>query len=235
MIKEQVMDERKIQKRFVDQVKNKTKVTKDSIGVYKYLVHHSFFEVISNAYPIFYEIVLDQKLEKEFDKSIFKFMQKKAFSPYMWEMPNEYRNFLKKSKYFKNIKYLDDLLYFEYSELFIFMKKKKRNEKKTFNLSNKYQISKYVSLYKYNYDVVNRNFIDKSEYFILGYFDNTQNEVVYRPLNILLFSFLKSLNHEKSMKTNLKNFLKENDISYKEYKNEFKKVLEELYIQEVLF
>ena len=100
MIKEILMDERKIQKNFIDQVKGKKKVQKKSIDVYKYLVHHSFFEVITNAYPEFYKIIKIKSLEKEFDKSIFKFMQTKAFSPYIWEMPNEYRKFLKKSKFF---------------------------------------------------------------------------------------------------------------------------------------
>jgi hypothetical protein len=228
------MDERKIQKSFVDQVKGKKKVKKSSIGVYKYLVHHSFFEVISNAYPIFYEIIKDNNLDKEFEKSIFKFMQSKAYSPYMWKMPNEYRKFLKKSKYFKHIKYLNDLLYFEYSELFIFMQKVLKNTNHTFKMSKKYNLSKNISLHKYNYDVINKNFNEQGEYYILGYFDSSINEVVYRPLNILLFTFLITINNEESLKVQLRLFLKENQISYKEYGQEFAQVLEELYNQKVL-
>ena len=60
MIKEYIMDERKIQKDFIDQVKGKTKVKKKSIGVYRYLVHHSFFEVLTNAYPEFYHIIKNE-------------------------------------------------------------------------------------------------------------------------------------------------------------------------------
>ena len=234
MIKEQVMDERKIQQNFIDQVKGKNKVKKKSIGVYKYLVHHSFFEVITNAYPIFYQIIKDEKLEKEFDKSIFKFMQTNAFSPYIWKMPNEYRKFLKKSKYFNDLKYLNDLLYFEYSELFIFMKKKSENKASAFKISNKHRLSKYISLHRYKYDVINKNFNNKEEFFLLGYFDKNKNEVVYRPLNILLFTFLNSINTKKSIKTNLKKFLQQNNIPYKQYIGEFTQVLEELYSQEVL-
>jgi len=234
MIKEKVMDERKIQKSFIDQIKGKKKVTKKSIGVYKYLVHHSFFEVISNAYPEFYKIVQENNLEKEFDKSIFKFMQKSALSPYMWRMPNEYRKFLKKSKYFKKLKYLQDLLYFEYSELFIFMQKEPKEKLSKFSMNNNYKVSKHILLHKYDYDVINRIFDEKSTSFILGYFDKESDDVAYRPLNILLFTFLKSINKDESLKVNLRLFLKKNKISYKEYAQEFKIVLEELHKKRVL-
>lgn len=234
MIKEQVMDERKIQQSFIDQIKGKKKVKQKSIGVYKYLVHHSFFEVICNAYPLFYEIIKEKQLDKEFDKSIFKFMQTKAYSPYIWEMPNEYRKFLKKSKYFKNMKYLKDLLYFEYSELFIFMQKKQKQYTSSFKISKKYKLSKNISLRHYKYDVVKQNFNTKEDSYILGYFDINSSEVVYRPLNTLLFSFLKSIDSTKSLKVNLRLYLKKNKISYKQYAHEFEHVLEELFNQEVL-
>lgn len=234
MIKEQVMDERKIQKSFIDQVKGKKKVKKKSIGVYKYLVHHSFFEVLTNAYPEFYQIIQDQKLEIEFDKSIYKFMQTKAFSPYIWKMPNEYRKFLKNSKFFKNIKFLDDLLHFEYSELFIFMQKESKEKKYTFDISKKYKTSKHISLHYYKYNVINKIFDTEEDFYILGYFDTKLKEVVYRPLNILLFSFLKFINKNKSLGVNLRLFLKKNQISYKKYVKEFEQVLAELYHQKVL-
>jgi len=229
MIKEQVMDERKKQKNFIDQVKGKKKVQKSSIGVYKYLVHHSFFEVITNAYPEFYQIIQEQKLEKEFDKSIFKFMQTKAFSPYIWKMPNEYRKFLKKSKYFNNLKYLNDLLHFEYTELFIFMQKEIKVKKNPFMKKKQYKLSKLISLHKYNHNVINKTFNKKEELYLLAYFDTKLDEVAYRPLNNLLFEFLKFIDKDISIKVNLRLFLKKNKISYKVYAKEFEKVLEELY------
>lgn len=234
MIKEPFMDERKIQKSFIDQVKGKKKVKKSSIGVYKYLVHHSFFEVITNAYPEFYQIIQEQKLEIEFDKSIFKFMRTKAFSPYIWKMPNEYRKFLKTSKYFNNLKYLDDLLHFEYSELFIFMQKEIKIKKHPFTMKKEYKVSKHISLHKYNYNVINKSFNTKEELYLLAYFDTTLNEVAYRPLNNLLFSLLKYIDKNKSLKVNLRLFLKKNKISYKDHAIEFKNVLKELYNQRVL-
>ena len=234
MIKELLMDERKIQKNFINQINGKKKVQKKSIGVYKYLVHHSFFEVLTNAYPEFYTIIKNQNLEKEFDRSIFKFMQKNAMSPYIWQMPNEYRKFLKKSKYFKKISYLNDLLHFEYSELFIFMQKPPMAKSFKFKVSKKFILSPHCTLHKYNYDVVNKNFTHKEDYFILGYFDNHTQQVVYRPLNNLLFSFLKTLNSTLNLNKNLRLFLNKNELSFELYEKEFKIVLEELYIQKVL-
>ena len=228
------MDERKIQKSFIDQIKGKKKVTKKSINVYKYLVHHSFFEVITNAYPEFYAIVQNKKLEKEFDKSIFKFMQKSALSPYIWKMPNEYRKFLKKTNYFKKIPYLQDLLYFEYSELFIFMQKKTLNKHYKFSMNNKYKISKHISLKKYNYDVINKVFHEKKQCFILGYFDKQTSDVVYRPLDKLLYDFLKFIDKKESLKVNLRLFFKQNNLSYKDYAEVFKNVLNELYNNKVI-
>lgn len=234
MIKEPLMNERKIQKDFIDQIKGKKKVQKKSIGVYKYLVHHSFFDVLVNAYPEFYKIIQAKKLEKEFDKSIFKFMQTKAFSPYIWEMPNEYRKFLKKSNFFKKLKFLNDLLHFEYTELFLFMQKELLSKKHTFEMSKKYKVSKNTTIHKYNYDVINQNFDKKEQIFVLGYFDKELNEVVYRPLNHLLYSFLKFVDKNESLNVNLRLFFKNNKISYKDYAKDFKYVLNELYNKKVL-
>ncbi|MGB5868528.1 MAG: hypothetical protein WBG69_11710 [Arcobacteraceae bacterium] len=228
------MDERKIQKSFIDQIKGKKKVQKKSIGVYKYLVHHSFFEVLTNAYPHFYKIIQDKKLSKEFDKSIYKFMQTNAFTPYMWQMPNEYRKFIKKSNFFKNIKYANDLLHFEYSELFIFMQPKTKIKKHPFSLSKEYKLSKNIVLHKYYYDVVNKDFNEKQKIYIIGYFDFHRDEVVYRLLDRVLYLFLTSIDSSKNLKKNLRLFFRKHNIAYKEYAVQFEAVLEELFSKKVI-
>ena len=50
------MDERKEQKSFIDQVKGKKKIQKSSIGVYKYLVHHSFFKLLQMLIQSFIQL-----------------------------------------------------------------------------------------------------------------------------------------------------------------------------------
>lgn len=228
------MDEEKFQQRFMDQIKGKKKVEKKSIGVYKYLVHHSFFDVIVDAYPEFYKIVKEKKLEKDFEKSIFEFMQTSAFSPYIWEMPNEYRKYLRTSEFFKSIPYLNDLLYFEYSELFIFMQKKPKTKKHEFSTTKKYKLSKSANIHRYHCDVINKKYKDKKKLYLLGYFDFELEEVVYRPLDKLLYSFLKTLNKEDNLRVNLRIFLKKNKLAYKDYAKDFNKALEELFDKKVL-
>jgi len=234
MIKELFMGKKNIQKSFIDQIKGKKKVQKKSIGVYKYLVHHSFFEVLTGAYPEFYQIIKEKNLEKEFDKSIYKFMQTDAMSPYIWQMPNEYRKFLKKSKYFKKLSYLNDLLHFEYSELFIFMQKNSLVTKKKFSSSKRYRVSKEIILHKYHYNIIDKTFDTKETLYLLGYFDTNLQEVVYRPVSELLFLFLKKLNKQKTLKKNIKLFLQKNNLSVKIYAKEFETLLEELYQKRVL-
>jgi hypothetical protein len=228
------MDERKIQKSFVDQITGRKKVKEKSIGVYKYLVHHSFYDVLTNTYPIFSNLIKKKNFIKEFDKSIFKFMQTSAISPYIWQMPNEYRKFIKKSKFLKKIKYLDDLLHFEYTELYLFMQKNKSKKHTKFNMTNNYTISKSVLLHKYQYNVLASNFEDKEKTFVLGYFDFKLQEVAYRPMNDLLFKFLNFIDKKISLKSNLRLFLKKNQIPYKDYVKEFEKALKELANQKVL-
>jgi len=234
MIKELFMNNKNTQKNFIDQVKGKKKVQKKSIGVYKYLVHHSFFEVLTNAYPEFYRIIKEKELEKEFDKSIYKFMQTDAMSPYIWQMPNEYRKFLKKSKYFKKLDYLNDLLHFEYSELFLFMQKNSPVKKQKFSSSKFYKLSKEIILHKYKYNIIDKSFDKKEAIYLLGYFDVDLQEVVYRPLNHILFLFLKSISTTYSLKKNIKLFLQKNNLSVKIYAKEFENALEELYEKRVL-
>ena len=73
MIKEKVMQEDNLQKDFIEQITGKIDVKKDSIGVYKYLVYNNFFDVISTSFPIFYKILQQKNLEKEFEESLYKF------------------------------------------------------------------------------------------------------------------------------------------------------------------
>ena len=89
-------------------------------------------------------------------------------------------------------------------------------------------------MHKYKYDIVNRDFKAKNTLYILGYFDTSLEEVVYRPLDKLLYSFLKSINKTESLKVHLRLFLKKNKISYKNYAEVFENILKELSEKKVL-
>jgi hypothetical protein len=234
MIKEKVMQEYNLQEDFIEQITGKKDVKKDSIGVYKYLVYNNFFDVIRNAFPFFYKVVEQNNLEQEFEQSIYEFIQTSAFSPFIWKLSNEYRKFIKSSQFFNTLEYRDELLLFEYSELYIFMQKKSKKSLEKFSLKNNYKLSSKVILQKYSYDFLNMNLEEKHKTYILGYFDFKLQEVVYREINIYMYKLLKSLLKTKTLKENLKLFMKKNGLSYKKYKEEFAVALAEIYRKKVI-
>jgi len=114
------------------------------------------------------------------------------------------------------------------------MQKESKKKQQTFTMAKKVKLSKHISLHKYKYDVINKTYVKNEDLFILGYLDIKSKEVTYRPLNNLLYSFLKFIDKDNSIKVNLRLFLKKNKISYKEYAKEFEQVLAELYNQKVI-
>jgi len=234
MIREQVVKEHNQQKDFIEQITGKKTVEKDSIGVYKYLVYNNFFDVISGSYPEFYKIVQAKNLNKEFEDSIYQFIQTTPSSCFIWQMPNEYRKFLKSTNFFKDLKYKNELLHFEYSELYLFMQKKSKKQLKNFSLENHYKLSNKVILQKYKYNFLTMNLEKKYKTYILGYYDYKLQEVLYREINIYMYKLLKSITKTKTLKENLKSFMKKNSLSYKQYKEEFVIVLAELYRHKVI-
>ncbi len=228
------MKEHNLQKNFIEQITGKKTVKKDSIGVYKYLVYNNFFDVISGSYPQFYKVIQAKNFNKEFEDSIYQFIQTTPSSCFIWQMPNEYRKFLKATDFFKDLQYRDELLYFEYSELYIFMQKKSKKQRKTFSLKNHYKLSNKVVLKKYKYNFLNMNLEKKQKTYTLGYYDCKLQEVVYREINIYMYKLLKSITKTKTLKENLKSFMKTNSLSYKQYKEEFEIALGELYKQKVI-
>ena len=234
MIKEKVMQDYNLQKDFIEQISGKKSVEKDSIGVYKYLVYNNFFDVISNSFPVFYKMVQQNNLEDEFEKSIYEFIQTSAFSAFIWKLSNEYRKFIKSSEFFNTLEYRDELLLFEYSELYIFMQKKSQKQLEKFSLNKYYRISNKITLQKYRYNFLTINLEEKQKTYILGYFDYKLEEVVYREINVYMYKLLKSLSKTKTLKESLKSFMKKNGLSYKKYKEEFAVALAELYRKKVL-
>ncbi len=228
------MKEHNLQKDFIEQITGKKDVEKDSIGVYKYLVYSNFFDVISNSFPIFYEVVQQNELEAEFEQSLYGFIQTSVLSPFLWKISNEYRKFIKSSQFFNTLEYRDELLYFEYSELYIFMQKKSKKPLEKFSFKNNYKLSNKVILQKYGYNFLNMNLEEKHKTYILGYFDFKLEEVVYREINVYMYKLLKSLSKTKTLKENLKIFMKKNGLSYKKYKEEFAIALAELYRKKVI-
>jgi hypothetical protein len=214
------------QKKLVDVAFENAKLPVDVQGykVYKALVFHRFFEVLSNAFPLWYEEVNKEK----FKKSLYEFMRYGAKSDVMWEMPNEYRKFLKKSKFFKETKYLNDLLWFEWIEVKLMMKSSKSKKIKKFSFKNEYKLSSSACVKKLKYKVFEKgSFNEKSNFYLLAYYDFDEEMVFYREISELLYLFLKEL-EKKGLKSAIKKIALSSQESKTKVKEFFKTTLEEL-------
>lgn len=214
------MSDIKKQKIFVDKVIDITRAKKDEqkpIELYKDLVHHRFFEVISNANPIFYSLIKKKKLKK----IITKFIQSGAKTDFIWRLPSEFRVFVKNNKeLFADMDYIDDLLWFEWIEIKLFMKDYDSFKKSKFNVLFSYDISKSAKIKKLSYKVYEKEFEIKGEYCVLAYYGFKEDEVIYREISPFMYEFLELITKHSIKKAIIKISRK-----YKLQPKELKKIL----------
>lgn len=220
------MRELNAQKELVDIAFANKKLPKNSQGlkIYKSLVLHRFFEVLSNGYPIFFQKIS----EKRFEKIVYEFMRYGAKSTVMWKMPDEFRKFIKKSKVLKDIPYINDLLWFEWIEVELMMKNYKLQKSKKFSFKNEYKLNKNSILKKLKYKVFEDGSYDKKgEYYLLAYYDFNDYQVYYREISELMYLFLKELD-KNGLKKAIKSIADMSDEKKKSVKEFFKEPLDEL-------
>ncbi|WP_024954190.1 putative DNA-binding domain-containing protein [Sulfurospirillum arcachonense] len=220
------MREFKAQKKLIDIAFENAKLPKNHQGykIYKALVFHRFFEVLSNAYPIFYEEVD----KKRFEKIIYEFMRYGAKSEVMWKLPNEFRTFVKKHKKFQEIPYVNELLWFEWVEVALMMRNYKSQKEKKFSYSKNYKLNSSVLLKKLDYKVFEKESYDKKgEYYLLAYYDFNDLQVYYREISLPMYMFLKELN-KNGLNQAINLIAKKSKQTKKEVKEFFKASLEEL-------
>lgn len=213
------------QKQFFIDVLDKTKKDKKkALMLYKELVFHRFNEVLTNANPIFSELIS----KKDFEKLIVKFIKNGAKTDLVWQIPNEFRAFIKKQKDIKKkFPYIDDLLWFEWIEVKLFMGNYKGFKFDSLDFKKSYKLSSSAKLKKLFYKVYKREFETKGEYPLLSYYDMNQQEVIYREISPFMYSFLKLIS-KVSVKEAIKIISKENNIKQKELKEILTEPLKEL-------
>ena len=184
------------------------------LQVYQHLVLHRFVDLLSNSFPLFYELVE----EKEFHFLVYKFMNFGAKELFIWKTPKEFMQFVKQQKLCHKQKYLYDVLLFEWVEIELMMKDYSLQEKTTFSWNNHYKKPKNVKLFKTNYDVINRDFSTKQKQLSLAYFDIESCEVSYMPVHIAFYKFVQSINATKTLQEHLENFCAKNELNEKDAK-----------------
>lgn len=192
---------------------------KRQLKLYKELVFSRFFEVISNANPILCSIVDEKRLKK----AVKKFIKSGAKTDLIWKVPNEFRKFVKNDKtIFDGLPYINDLLWFEWIDIELFMKNYSSFKKESFDNKSLYILSKSARIKKLSYEVYKKKFDTKGKYSLLAYYDLNKKEVIYREISIFMYHFLKLLSK--------KNVLDAISKMSKEYKIKTKE-LEEILIE----
>ena len=205
-------------------------VLKNEQKVYSSLVKKVFFDALSSAYPLFSKEVS----KKKFEKIVCKFMQHGAKNVKMWKMPNEFRLFVKKKKLFREIAYVDDLLWFEWSEVKLMMKNYKTQLVQEFSYKNEYKLSKSCVIKKLKYRVFEKgNFTKKGKFYLLAYYNMSEYRVLYVEISQVMYLFLKNLK-KNGMKYSIKKIAKMSEQKKKEVKEFLENTLKELLIKGVI-
>jgi hypothetical protein len=166
--------------------------TDPGLTIQKSLVLHRFHEVISHAFPLWYARVE----EDAFVASLYAFMQQGAQSPQIWKTPDAYRKFIHTEQLFRQMPYVDDLLWFEWIEVALIMRYYSPVEVSTFSYDKAYRLSESGVLKNLNFKVFETDGIEQSgTYHLLAYYDFDTDSVFFREISEVLMLFLDTLDH----------------------------------------
>ena len=224
--------EKDVQNRFFDIVTNqKDNPNTSAYGVYQKLVFYRFEEIIKSTFIEFSKYVSEKKLEK----SIYKFIKNPPSTPFVWQIANDYRKFVKKQKLFHKQKYLYELLYFDWIEVEIYMKEYKKIKKPSFSWDNSYFLSPWSRIKKFNFDIINKNHDTKRENFLIIYYDYKIDDVLFREINQFIYTLIKKANKKESISKTLELLCKENEIDFNEAKEILEEPLKELVLSQAIY
>ncbi|QKJ21440.1 putative DNA-binding domain-containing protein [Poseidonibacter lekithochrous] len=223
--------ERDVEDRFFDIITNqKDNPSSNAYGVYQKLVFYRYEEIIKNTFPEFMKYISENDLEK----SVYEFMKTPPSTPFVWQIANDYRKFVKKNKIFHDKKFLYELLYFDWIEVEVEMKEYKEEKKSKFSWDNSYKLAPSARVKKFKYDIINKDYETNRENYLIIYFDFEQNEVLFREINQFIYVLIKRANKKESLEKTLKTLCKENDLELQEAKAVLEEALKELISQDAL-
>ena len=181
-----------IQKRFFDLITAKEPLFKfqgNPINTYKELIHYRFKEVVLSAFPRF----MPYLSEYELNDLVEAFIKTKPETPFIWQMPNEFRAFLAKNEELvSRFAFMNELLWFEWIEIEIFMRPFEKNEVSNFVWDSGLKPSDSTLISTLEYPVYDDSRItEKGEHFVLLYYNFETHQVHYQELTPFLHSFLQ--------------------------------------------
>ena len=224
--------ERDVQNRFFDIISDqKNNPNSSAYNVYQKLVFNRYEEIVKSTFREFSKYIS----EDELDKSIYEFLKNPPSTPFVWQIANDYRKFVKKQKLFHNRKYLYELLYFDWIEVEIYMKEYKEIKKPKFSWDDSYILSPWSRIKKCNFYIINKDHETKRENFLIIYYDYKIDDVLFREINQFIYVLIKQANKKQSISETLELLCKENEIDFNEAKEILHEPLKELVLSKTIY
>ena len=218
------MFENKIQRYFLEQINGQKEITapsKNPIQIYKDMVHYRFIEVIKSALPIFSEEISSKRL----NRLVFQFIQSNPRTPYIWQMPFEFREFIVSNNLLENMPYVSDLLTYELIEIELFMSDYKKQKPCKFSWKKELVLNESARLFKFDYPVYREKYKNLGEYYLIVYYDFDDHEVHFQEITEFMYLFLKKFKNE-SPRIAIEKVSKKFDVPLKDVKELLNESLE---------
>ncbi len=188
------MLERDVQERFIGFISGQVEIPHpltNPLRIYKELVHYRFEEVIRNAMPDFAQILEEERL----DKLIFEFIQSKPQTPYVWQVPKLFMNYLLEGAYVNDISYASDLMWFESIEVELLMGQYEKPRLETFAWDKEFSLSTSMRIKVLNH-AVNRDAFEFLEaHPLIMYYHFEESAVFFQEITPFMHRFLSYLDY----------------------------------------
>jgi len=189
------------------------------INTYKELIHYRFKEVIYSAFPRFLELISEDII----DTLIVDFIKSRPQTPFIWKMPDEFRLFLLKSDLAQKYPFMEDMLWFEWIEIELFMGNYTPRVAEDFSWKERYMLSPSAVIRELYFPVhYEQEYAQGGIYPLLMFYNFETHDVHFQEITPFLQQFLMSLK-----KRNIQTYLKEICKTYELDIKEVKELLEE--------
>ncbi len=163
------------------------------INTYKELIHYRFKEVLLSTFPRFLELLSEELV----DSLIVDFIAGKPETPYIWQMPNEFRQFLSTKSLSKTYPFMDDLLWFEWVEIELFMNDYLLKQAETFSWQQSYTLNDSAVIKTLNFRVHDdEGYETAGIYPLLMFYDFETHDVHFQEITPFLQEFIALIEHQ---------------------------------------
>ncbi len=183
------MLERDVQERFIGFVTGQSEISRprtNPLRIYKELVHYRFDEVIRNAMPDFCDILGEERL----DALIFDFIQSKPQTPFIWQVPSLFMDFLLNSRHVDDIEYAYDLMWFETVEVELLMGQYEKPSAATFDWNKNFRPSSSMRMKVLNHAVNRGEFEFVEAHPLVMYYHFEEYAVYFQEISPFIYGFL---------------------------------------------